>query len=393
MFLLFALSASAQPAYGQLYAGTPAATYPLYPRQVASAFGPRQVAPAFGPRHGPDFVPQPEDPFRFQLRQADRLVQASELFARGANLFYNVPGMVLFPDTPEWHDPKGGFGRFSNIAKGGAASLNEQRIQNEIDYYRRNHPQLTQEDREHLDDLVLQRESARNQKVRRFVATIPNTGIPATGGSVKDFFERRANENDHSFAKNILSDAREEYRKEQNQDNLMSVRNARDDVEQTDQRRDANTFDLLGTRFNNAFRLGPIYRKKASQTKLDIGYRTLRAAQQDFAKDPSEENRDQLRLARLFIDATIQEDDANKADVILAALPGISGNTVTTSTILSAKNFQDESGIWLKYDRLKRRILIKQHAQEAQKAAGASPVAQQMLGLSMYGRAPPTRPL
>jgi hypothetical protein len=360
------------------------------------------------------YAPQyyaPRQGLGFDLRQANRMVDASELNAKGNNLFYNVPWFILNPETIVSPLPTNynfaALPIFGNIAKAGAQQMNEDRIQAEIDHYRRTHQEWTREDQDHLDDLVLQRESARNQKMRRFINTMspaPNgmffnpfaTPIVAsTGGPLSAFFERRANENDAELAQNNLHDARQDYREEQNQGNKIEVRNARDNYVQADQRADANTYDLLGTKLNSASRLGPIFRKKASQTKLEIGYRNRRAAQQDFNEDPSEENRDELRLADLFIDATEQEDQANRAEIVfgtfgLTALP-IPLTTIFKSVISNNQNFQDEAQIWLRYDKLKRRILIKQKAKEAQQTAtnaGASPVEQQMLGMSMYGRAP-----
>jgi len=393
MLLLLALAASAQPYRGQVYngAGTPAAVYT--------------------PRYAPMPVNNAPGSW-FEIRQANRVVDADELNANGNNLFYNVPYPVLNPTGGS--GSFGGFNfngmlQFGNVNKAGAQQMNEDRIQDEIGNYRRAHPQMTQEDRDHLDDLVLQRESARNQKMRRFVNTITpidTTGtaspfrtptVASTGGPLSAFFERRANEDDAQLAQNGLRDARQTYNKEQNQDNFIEVRNARDNYEQADQRADANTYDLLGTKFGVASRLGPIYRKKASQTKLEIGYRNLRAARKDFNADPSEDNRDQLRLANLFIEATQHEDEANKAEIVFGSLFPVNTNipftTVVGSLISNGQNFQDEAQIWLRYDKLKRRILLKQRAKDAQQTAtkaGASPVQQQLLGMSMYGRAPAT---
>jgi hypothetical protein len=275
-----------------------------------------------------------------------------------------------------------GLGRFAGTAKAAAAKRNEDRLQDEIDHFRDTHPQMTPADRDDLDDLVLQRESARNTKLRRFVSTIPNTVIPSTGGSFASFFERRSLDNDYKLAQNTLHDARQEAQSDRDEDSVLHLRNARDDVEQADQRRDAATYDLLGTSFNGAGKLGPIFRKRASQTKIDIGYRTLRAARQDFAENPSQENRENLQLADLFVRASEQEDDANKGDLVVSSL--IPGANKFLGYIASGKNFQDESRLWLRYNRLKRQILLRKRAEALQ---GANPVADRMLGLSMYGPA------
>jgi len=286
--------------------------------------------------------------------------------------------------------------RYGSYSRAAGAQVDEERFQDKIDYYRATHPQMTQEDRNILDNLVLQRESARNQKLRRTINSLPiNQNIPGTNGPIAAFFERRANEDDLQLAQNAVVDARNDLRKDPSQDKNVAFRNARDDVEQADARRDANTLDLLGNSFSNIGSFAPVLRKKASQTKLDIGYRSLRLAQQVYAEKPTEINRMNVQLANLFIDATSQEDDGNKNDIITSLVLGLNPQTSIFNFILSAKNFQDESSLWLKYDRLKRKILIKQQILDAQGKAGSGDdnvVAQQMLGMSEYGPRPGGNP-
>jgi hypothetical protein len=324
----------------------------------------------------------------FNLRQENRAVNAAELNARANNMFYNTPWEAMFPFAPT-AGLTSGFTRYGNTAKAKVNQLEEDRLQDKIDYFRATHPQpLSRDDQNALDDLVLQREYFRHQKQRRFSAAIPGAVIPSTGASIATFFDRRANEDGYYLAKNALSDTRENYQAKPDQENLVKLKNARDDVEQADDRKDASTFDLLGSSFNSAGRLGPIFRKKASQTKLDIGYRNLRAARQDFAQSPSEDNRMNLQLANLFIRATEQEDGANKADIVIGTLmPNVP--TLLKAFISSGKNYQDESHLWLKYERLKRQILLRKQAKALPE--NADPVSARLLGLSMYGPAPGTQ--
>jgi len=217
------------------------------------------------------------------------------------------------------------------------------------------------------------------------VSLVPNTVISSTGAPISAFFERRSNENYYSLAKNALYDARQDFQPG-DVDSFRTLRNARDDVEPADQRRDANTYDLLGTTFNGAAKLGPIFRKKASQTKIETGYRNLRAARQDFAEDPSEDNRLALQIADVFVRASEEEDEGNKDDIVTSALfSGAALRTRILGFIASGKNFQDESRLWLRYSRLKRQQLLRKQAKAGQ--AETDPVAQRMLGLSMYGPA------
>jgi hypothetical protein len=394
MLLLLALSAQLSAYAQQLYAqpsfvggngvfsgaGTSAPNFPAY----ASGYAPivRPVAPQFAR----PVVPL-ADTSRFDLRQADRAVRSAQIGAQANNLFYTTSWATTFPNA----DPgttsllSSGLGRFSLTAKAASAQRNEYRLQDEIDHYRATHPEMTREDREVLDDLVLEREASRNDKIRRVVSLVPNLVVSGTGAPISAFFERRSNDNSYSLAKNALYDARQDF-KPGDEDSVRSLRNARDDVEQADQRRDANTYDLLGTSFNGAAKLGPIFRKKASQTKIETGYRNLRAARQDFAEDPSEDNRLALQIANVFVRASEEEDEYNKDDLVTSALfPAASMRTRILASIASGKNNQDESHLWLRYSRLKRQQLLRKQAKGVQ--SETDPVAQRMLGLSIYGPA------
>jgi len=316
---LYAQQPYAQPSFvggnGAFYgAGTSAPIFPGYAPGYASIV--RPVAPVYAQPVAP--VP---DSSRFDLRQANRAVVAAQQNDVGHNMFYTTSWGTMFPSA----DPattsllSSGLGRFGTTAKAAAAQRDEDRLQDEIDHFRATHPQMTSDDRNTLDDLVLQREGSRNQKIRRVVSLVPNAVISSTGAPISAFFERRANEDSYSLAKNELSDARQDF-KPGDDASIRKIRNAQDDVEQADQRRDANTYDLLGTSFNGAAKLGPIFRKKASQTKIDTGYRNLRAARQDFAKDPSEDNRLALQIADVFVRASEEEDESNKDDIVTSTL-------------------------------------------------------------------------
>jgi len=328
-------------------------------------------------------------------------VRSDVVSAQGNNLFYNVPLPVLLPNAgPALNFNTNGFLQFGQIQKGNSARISLNAIQDEINYYRRTHPQLTQADRDHLNDLALQRDAAQNQVERRLAyAESPIPRVGATGGPIGAYFNRRSDDDSAILAQNSLYDARQTYNTDPSQANLIPIRDAQDNIEQADDRADADTYDLLGGSFGDAQRLGPIFRKKASQTKLQTGYRDLRAAQKAFTADPSEDNRDTLRLANLFIDATQHEDTANNAEIVTGTFAPVNGKismaTEIGGLIENGQAFQDCAQAWLKYDRLKRKILKKKEAQANQKAAtaaqqtatdaGASPVAQQLLGLSMYG--------
>jgi hypothetical protein len=375
LLLLFALAAYAQPAiYGGTFfgAGTSAPAYAQSTISRPATFFPAPVQPA----------PVIVGPSLFELRQQDRAVRASELDLRANNMFYNTPWEAMFPGAPT-AGLTAGFGRYGATVKAKVNALNEERLQYEIDHFRATHPRpLSREDQNTLDDLILQRESFHDNKIRRFVSTIPGTTISSTGAPIASFYERRATENNYVLAENALQDNRDAYQDEPNRDNLIGLRNARDDVEQADDRRDAVTFDLLGGTFNGAGRFGPILRKRASQTKLEIGRRNVRVAEQEFINDPSEDNRLNLQLANLFVRATKEEDAGNKADVVVGSLmPNVP--TLIKAFISSGKNFQDESRLWLRYDRLKRQILLRERAKTLQ--GNPDSVAARFLGLSMYG--------
>jgi hypothetical protein len=292
---------------------------------------------------------------------------------RGNKLFYTTWN-TLVPSSNSLIG--GGLSAFAAVSRATSKQMDYQRIQDEIDHYRATHSQLTREDRNVLDDLILQRDAARNSKIKSTVLAIP--GIPG-GGSIFSFFDKRAHDSDFALAQNALHDARQDHKEEPSEDTVIQLRNARDDVEQKESRRDASTFDLLGDRAKG---LGAVYRNKASQLQLDTGYRSRRAAQDDFAEDPSESNRLKLQLANLFIRATKEEDAANKAELFLSST---SSPLAMASLILNGKGFEGESGLWLRYARLERQILLRERAQ-AMQDNGASPVAERMLALSQYGR-------
>jgi len=191
------------------------------------------------------------------------------------------------------------------------------------------------------------------------------------------------NQDSLTLAQNSLVDARQDYQGDPSRTKHLQVRNAQDDVHQYDDRTEADTFDLLGNSFNGAAHgLGAVLRKKASATQLDAGLRRKRAAQQDFAKDPSESNRLKLQLAKTFDRATEREDNSNTDEIVTNRLLG--SKLGIASLVFNNQNAQDESAAWDQYFRLKRKIRLRERAQALQNG-GASPVAQQMLGLSTYG--------
>jgi len=387
MLFLLAVSAQAQsPYYGgnNIYAGTPAPVYTGY-QSPQSYYMPPPAVPAVPVV--PAAPAAPSNP-AFDLSQMNRQVDAARYQALGHNLFYTTPLATLFPDTT-FTGNVNAFGQYGNYLKAKGSQIDEHRLDRQINYYRATHPAMTITDQNKVDDLILQREAARNSMLRRAVSIIPHTTIPGAG-PVSVFFDARAQQDNVQLAKNTLFDARQTAATATapSQTTVVALRNARDNVDQAQYRREGSTLDLLGNSFGGAGKLGPVFRKKASQEKLDVGYRNLRVAQDAYAKDPSEDNRLNLKLANLFIRATSQEDDANTDDVLVAsAFPLGSVRGLIAGKIASSKNFQDESNLWLKYNRLQRQILIRKQQEQLQ-SSNANPVAQQMLALQNYGPNP-----
>jgi hypothetical protein len=371
MLFLFAVSAQAQSIYygGNINAGTPAPVY-AGPQSPQSYYVPPPVPP---PASNP----------AFDLSQMNRQVLAARYQADGHNLFYTTPFGVLFPNVDTTGLDVNAFGQYGNFLKAKGNQIDEHRLDRQIDYVHATQP-MTVDSQNQVDDLVLKEQIAHNEYLRRAAAIIPGSldfGTPSQVASA--FFDRRAQQDNVQLAKNSLFDARQAYGTDPNQPHERALRDARENVQQADDRRDATTFDVLGNHFHGAV-LGPAFRKKASQEKLDVGYRDLRDAQDAYAKDPSEDNRLALKLAQLFVRATSQEDDANTDDVLVGAAFGGNVKGLIAGQIASSKNSQDESDLWLKYNRLQRQILIRKQ-QEALQARNANPVAQQMLALQNYG--------
>jgi len=336
---------------------------------------------------GSSSPPAPTAPTYFQLQQADRNVWISQAALRGDTPIYNIPLGVIGIDP----NPYPFLGSIGLAYKADSAAQSVRYYQREINHLRATTPQLTREDRNKIDDFALQRDSAYQTKLRRESGLLPFDAITPGGGSISSVFDVKAKQFTQNLAQNTLFDARRAYAADPSRENAIALRNAQDGVQQADQREDASKYDLLGSSFGGAFRFGPVFRKKASQTKLDIGMRNLRVARQEFAQNPSQDTHAKLQLADLFVRATEQEDDSNKNDIITSLLvgdlssPGDDASFIW-NTVQSSKNSQDESRLWLKYARLQRADLQRQKAQSLQSDSSSSPVASQMLGLSMYGR-------
>jgi hypothetical protein len=269
-----------------------------------------------------------------------------------------------------------------------SAAQQERYFQNEIDYLRASKPVLTQADRDKIDDFALQRDYAYNTKLRRGVSLVSSLDLPGELGSFSSIFDVRAKNDGWILAQNKLTDARRAYQADPSRKNAIALQNAQDGVDQADFRKDASSVDLLGGTFDNINRFGGVFRKKASETKLQIGLRNLRVARENYSKDPSEDNWYALRLADLYVRATEEEDETNKNEVVVDLLldsgdsAGDAAGLIWNYALLN-KNSEDESWLWLKHARLEREQLQRQRARALQ--AGASPVPAQLLGLSMYG--------
>jgi len=399
MLLLLAFSAvAAQPLAGRMYGpngplpGTPGP----YPARYASAYAPQRSS-----------LPSQD---QFDLYVANEEVRSDQIARRGNAAAYNVRFSTAVPSTTIPTANQDTFLRFGTVTKGVANSVTEQTIQDKIDYFRATHKgPLTQEDRNTLDDLRLQLDAARNQKVRRYTAALPIGStigtFSSTGAQFSAYFERKAHDADLTLAQNQLVDARQDYAKDPSQQNKVDLVNARDTEDQARDKRDANTFDLLGTTVGYAPVAGPLLRKRASASQIEVGQRNLRVARANYANDPSQDNLDQLRLADLFLRASQDDDQANSKDLLVSSLLTNFGTTLTTgqsnlntwSQVLSARTFDVESRKWLRYSRLKRQILERKIAQKASgassssTAAAAAPgpdavVAQRLVAMSMYGR-------
>jgi len=367
LLLLFALSVHAQPFNGNNYGS--------YGNNFYSVGTPTLNGPQFPPAAGPSAFD-----FRqaaFDRRQADRNVWASQADYRGNNIFYNVPLPTLFPNAAFDGFNSDGFLDFGAYSKASSDAQNERRMQLEINHFRATHPRMTWEDRNKLDDLILQRDAFHNQKLRRTLSI--SDFSPAGPYDISSVFDVRGKALDANLAQNELYDARQSIREDRSRDNIVELRNAREGVAQADLREDAARINIFGSD-SGFYHFSPILKKKASQIKLDTGYRNLRTAQQKYLQDPSEDNRLEVQLADLFIRATEEEDESNKGAIVSTSLANSNSRLGLLSVIASAKNEQDESRLWLKYNRLKRQILLRKQAQEMQGGgSGSGSAADQLM--------------
>lgn len=380
LLVLFALSVAAQQSGGGFGGGFPGSSFGAGTSAAQSSQSTSASPSRTQPQPGPD---TPSGPSIFELRQADRNVWINQAAYRGDNVIYNVPlGVFGIENSPSF------LGNIGRSYKADSAAQQQQYFQREINHLRATTPRLTWEDRNKIDDFALQRDAAYNTKLRRVSGILPFDAISFGGGSISSVFDVKAKQLTYNLAENGLFDARRAYAADPSRENLIALRNAQDGVLQADHRQDASTYDLLGGGFGGAFRFGPVFRKKASETKLDTGMRNLRVARQEYAQNPTQDNYSKLRLADLFVRATEEEDESNKNDIVTSLLvgdlssPGDDASFIW-NTVMSGKNAEDESRLWLRYARLERENLQRQRAEFLQ--SESSPVASQMLGLSMYG--------
>lgn len=378
LLVLFALSAHAQPSvYGSYYgAGTSGSQWE--PEQTSNQ---QRIAT-------PSADSAPAMPSIFELRQADRNVRLSETALLGDRAILNLD-LGLFGNIFPPGNPYPVLRPLGNAFKADSAAQQERYFQREIDHIRANSPRLTQEERNKIDDYALQRDYAYNTKLRRGVTFVPLLNeLDDPFGSLSNVYDVRAKKLGWILAQNHLTDAKRAYQKDPSRENFIELRNARDDVAQADHRQDASSYDLLGGAFGNAGVFGPVFRKKASETKLESGLRSLRLAREAYAKDPSQENRINLQMANVFVRATEEEDVTNQNEIVANLLfpdivePGPEAGYIWNS-VLAGKNSEDETRLWLRHARLARQKLLHQRASAMR--SESSPVAAQMLGLSMYG--------
>lgn len=397
MLLLLAFSAvAAQPLAGRLYG------------PAGPAFGTPNAYPnAYAPAPRRSWIPSQD---QFDMYVANQEVRSDERARQGNYYVYNLlPAQILPGIATTPIENQKNFLRFGAAAKAGANYMNEQLIQDKIDYFYATHPgPLSLEDRNTLDDLELEREAARGQKNRRATSAMANAFFP-NGAFYSDWFDRQSHEAGLELAQNRLVDARQDFQEDPSQQNRIDVINARETAEQMRDKRDANSFDLMGFSKPYTSVIGPALRKRASGTQIEIGERNLRVARDAYAKDPSQDNYYQVRLAKLFLEASIDDDDANSKDLLRNAVTVKYAGSMTPttaqhlnlySTILMNKNLDYQSRKWLRYSKLKRQILRRKlqakrqgssSSSAASTAAAAAPegsVAQRMLAMNNYGPRP-----
>ena len=386
MFLLLALSVSAQPFTGRLYA-QPGMYVP----------GPQVLARQDLPQRSFGGVPTQA---QFDVMIADEDVRADRIRQRADNMVYNAPWATMFPGTLVSPVEQSLFLKFGSMSKAEANRVSQQIVEDKIDYFYATHRgPLSAKDRATLDDLELELQVAQNQVSRRTAEAFPSGLNSVYSIPLNSFFARKAHESGLQLAENSLSDARSDYREKPDRENHIDLTNAEDNAEQAKQKRDADTIGIIGGL--SKIPQAPIYAnmllKKASASQVGVGERKLREARLAYAKDPSQDNRDAVRLASLFLRASETDDSAISKDLLSATL--LSSSTFkdisTSAGFLAASQNADQAKLWLKYSRVKRAMLERQLAETKAKeqTLSAPPtttntVEQRMLAMSMYGRVP-----
>lgn len=396
MLLILAFSAvAAQPFTGRLYATGP----------YGPAYGPGKPGPYYAyPQRSNFYIPSQAE---FDLYAADEGVRAAQLTQRGFNVYYNVGVSTFLPNTILPVDRQQTLTRYGSSAKAAGNFVTEQLIQDKIDYFRATHKQpYSQEDRQTLDDLRLQLDAARDQKNRRITQSFPTGfGKFANGAKFSTYFDRQSKESSLTLAENRLDDARKDYAKDPSQENRLDLVNARDARETAEDRRDATTWELMGKTVPFGGFTGQLLRKKATGTVIEIGERNLRKAQTDYAKSPSQDTYDKLRLAKLYLRAAEDDDDATSKDFLVSAVMNpfvthgkLSHDLVDWSEIMSGVSNDQQSRLWVKYARVQQQIAERKFQEARRKtdkaaptpapAAPANDVSTRLVAMSMYGRQP-----
>lgn len=401
LFLAFSL-ALAQP---RLYSAGP------YGPAIGSGTpGPYPVA----------FAPVVPTQNQFDYYAANEDIRVARTNAKANNVVYNVAASTIFPGTTLSTDSQSVLTRFGASTKAAANYISEELIQDRIAYFRATHRgPLKEEDRYKLDDLYLQLESARNQKTRRIAAALPaDLNKFSNGAKISSFFDRRGREASVTLAANKLDDARKDYNKDPSDKTRTALVNARDTLELNEDKRNANTLDLLGTFGGaNGAVAGPMLRKRATGSAVEIAERNYRISRLKYTQDPTPDNLDDLRLNDLSLRIADIDNDETGKDLLVASLTaqsatGLGATLNMWSKIGAGVGNQEMARLQLRQARLKRQILEKKiqkaAAEDKKKKESSSKdssssakdssttsdaaVGQRLMAMSIYGRQPLYRP-
>jgi len=398
---------SAQPLYtsGMPLYGTPVYSAPVgQPTGYQTVMAPIVARPGgyYGPvvrAPTPAPAPAPAGPSNFDVYLANQGARIENYAVTGNNVLWNVPWSQLFPGTSLASGAFDYLTGYAQVNKGNWGAGQEDLVDQQIAQFRRQHPgPLTQAQRNQLQDLRLTKEGYHNYKLRRAAALLPIT-LPG-GSGLNNYFERNWHEDQLQVAQNQLDDARRTEEQTPSPQNAEAVRHAHQNIRQDQDWKEANTFDLLGTNFGHAGRLGPIFRTKASTKAKQTALENKRDAENAYRQNPTAENRLKLQIAMETTRAWQQDTNANKDEIAYATV-GTSPLEKLLGVVGNAKHFQDEESHWKHIADLNKRLVHLERADALRNATATNgpvnTVQQRMLALSDYGPAqarpgPPTHP-